>query len=169
MNERDKTKRKAIITGLETDWKSYKQMRNKVNKELKVAKANYYSNKIANQKRNPKEAWKTINQILGRKKKPTIVNELKMTDKKLKYPDEIVEGFNKFFTGIGENLASNIPTSNCDFEQFIQPSKSQFKLFNPVTVETVHHLLTNLETNKATGFDQISSKIIKIFAPVISA
>ena len=169
INERDKLKRKAIIMGLETDWKSYKQMRNKINKELREAKVNYYSSKIANQKQNPKEAWKTINQILGRKNKPTIINELKMADKTLKSSEEIAEGFNKFFTDIGRNLASTIETNDCNFEEFIQPSKSEFKLFNPVTVDTVHHLLTSLATNKATGIDQISCKIIKISAPVISA
>ena len=50
-------------------------MRNKVNKELREAKVNYYSTEIANQKRNPKEGWKMINQIIGRKNKPTIINE----------------------------------------------------------------------------------------------
>ena len=35
---RDKLKRKAIITNLETDWYNYKQIRNKVNTELRNAK-----------------------------------------------------------------------------------------------------------------------------------
>ena len=169
MYERDKLKRKAVIRSLETDWKNYKQMRNKVNKELKEAKVSYYSNKIANQKQNPKAAWKTINQILGRKKKPTIINELHTADKTLKSSEEISEGFNKFFTDIGRNLANNVALSNCHFEEFIQPSMSEFKLFNPITVDTVHQLLTSIATNKATGIDQISCKFIKISAPIISA
>ena len=32
---RDKLKRKAIMTNLETDWYNYKQIRNKINTELK--------------------------------------------------------------------------------------------------------------------------------------
>ena len=54
--KRDKLKKIAIMSGLETDWKNYRQIRNKTIKELRYAKANYYSNKIANQKPNPKEA-----------------------------------------------------------------------------------------------------------------
>ena len=169
MNERDKLKRKAIITGLETDWKSYKQLRNKVNKELREAKTNYYSNKIASQKANPKEAWKTINQILGRKNKPTIINELQISNNTLQSPEEIAEGFNMFFTSIGQNLADIIPTNDCNFEDFIQPPISEFTAFNPVTVNTIYHLLSKLSTNKATGIDTISSKIIKISAPIIAS
>ena len=35
INERDKLKRKAIITKLETDWSKYKKTRNQVNIKLK--------------------------------------------------------------------------------------------------------------------------------------
>ena len=41
MNERDKLKRKATITKLETEWEKYKKMKNKVNKELRDAKRKY--------------------------------------------------------------------------------------------------------------------------------
>ena len=48
INERDKLKRKAIITKLETDWSKYKRTRNQVNIKLRNAKTNYYSSKILN-------------------------------------------------------------------------------------------------------------------------
>ena len=46
--------------------------------------------------------------------------------------------------------------------------KSEFAAFQPVTVSHVSHLLHGLSNNKATGIDKISSKIIKLAAPVIS-
>ena len=69
INARDKLKRNAIITNLETDWLSYKTTRNRVNIELRNAKKDYSSTKIAGEKCNPKEAWKTINNLLGRQNK----------------------------------------------------------------------------------------------------
>jgi hypothetical protein len=42
---------------------------------MKKAKKDYYSKRIAGQKQNLKEAWKTINNLLGRQNKPTKVNE----------------------------------------------------------------------------------------------
>ena len=71
-----KLKIKAIITNLETDWYNYKQIRNKVNTELRNAKKDYYSSKIASQKQNPKQARETINNLLGRQCKQTVVNQL---------------------------------------------------------------------------------------------
>ena len=45
---RNKLKRKAITTKTETDWSNYKKIGNQVNVELRNAKKNYYSPKIAN-------------------------------------------------------------------------------------------------------------------------
>ena len=58
----------------------YETSRNRVNIALGHAKAEYYRTKIAHQKHNPEEAWKTINDLLGRSANDNIVNELKIND-----------------------------------------------------------------------------------------
>ena len=168
MNKRDKLKRKAIITNLENDWLIYKKTRNKVNIELRNSKKDYYSTKIAGDRSNPKEAWKTINNLLGRQSKSTTVNELKLNESSLTNPKDIAEGFNDYFSNIGTNLASKIGTSNCNFETYVEKAKSEFTAFQPVTVNLVYQLLSGLSAKKATGVDKISSKIIKIASPSIS-
>ena len=168
INTRDMLKRKAIITNLKNDWLSYQRTRNKVNIELRNAKKDYYSTKIAGDKSNPKEAWKTINSLLGRQNKPTIVNELKLGENSLTNPKDIAEGFNDYFSNIGPNLASQINTSNLNFETYVKNTESEFTAFQPVTVNHVYQLLTGLSSNKATGVDKISCKIIKIASPAIS-
>ena len=47
MNTRDNFKRKTILTNNENDWLNFKTTRNKVNIELRNAKKDYYSSKIA--------------------------------------------------------------------------------------------------------------------------
>ena len=168
INTRDKLKLKATISKSETDWVNYKAARNQVNIKLRNAKQNYYSTKIAGQKCNPKEAWKTINNLLGKKTKQTIVNELDMNKNILQDPQEIVEGFNEYFSNIGPNLASNIAMANCNFETYVQKAKSEFTAFQPTTVTDVIQMLSGLSNNKATGIDKISCKIIKIAAPAIA-
>ena len=168
MNKRDKLKRKAIITNLENDWLIYKKTRNKVNIELRNSKKDYYSTKIAGDRSNPKEAWKTINNLLGRQSKSTTVNELKLNESSLTNPKDIAEGFNDYFSNIGTNLASKIGTSNCNFETYVEKVKSEYTAFQPVTVNLVYQLLSGLSAKKATGVDKISSKIIKIASPSIS-
>ena len=66
---------------------------------------------LAEWKENPKEAWKTINNVLGRQSKPTVVNELKIGENSLTNAKDIAEGFNDYFSNIGPNLASKIDTS----------------------------------------------------------
>jgi hypothetical protein len=113
----------------------------------------------------PKEAWKTINNILGMQSKPTVVNELKLGENSLTNTKDIAEGFNDYFSNIGPDLASKIDTPNLNFQTYIEKAKSEFSAFQPVTVSNVYHLLHGLSSNKATGVDKISSKIA---APAIS-
>ena len=168
INTRDKLKRKAISTNLENDWFDYKTSRNKVNIELRNAKKDYYSSKIADQKFNPKKAWKSINNLLGRQNKPTVVNEINLDGKSFTTPKDIAEGSNDYFSNIGPDLASKIDTSNYNFETYTKTAESEFAAFQPVTVSHVCRLLHGLSSNKATGIDKISCKIIKIAAPAIS-
>ena len=168
ISTRDKLKRKAIITKLETDWSDYKKVRNQVNIELRNAKKNYYSSKIANQKQNPKKAWKSINNLLGKQNKHSKVNELKLGENILNNPKDIAEGFNSYFSNIGPDLASQIHTSSCNFETYVKKAKSEFAAFQPTNVNNVYQLLSGLSSNKATGLDKISCKIIKIAALVIA-
>ena len=67
-----------------------------MNIELKNAKKEYYSTRIADEGTNPKKAWKTINNVLGRKNKQTVVNELKLGDNSLTNPKDIAEVFNDY-------------------------------------------------------------------------
>ena len=51
---------------------------------------------------------------------------------------------------------------------YVKKATSEFAAFQPTTVNDIIHLLCGLSTNKATGIDKISCKIIKIAAPAIS-
>ena len=168
INRRDKLKRKAIVTNLEQDWLNYKISRNEINIKLRNAKRNYYSTHIAGQKHGPKRAWKSINNLLGRQNKPTIVHELNLNDNNLTTPKDIAEGFNDYFSNIGPKLATEIESSNINFEMYAINAKSEFTALKPVIVSNVYRLLLGLSSNKATGIDKISCKIIKLAAPVVS-
>ena len=80
---RDKLKRKEIITKLETDWSKYKKKINQINIELRKAKTNYFSSKIADQKCNPKKVWRAINNLLGKQNKNSKVT--KSTEKYFRF------------------------------------------------------------------------------------
>ena len=165
---RDNLKRKAVITKLDTDWEKYKKARNETNTKLRQAKRDYFSIKISAEKQNPKAAWKTINTLLGRHYQPSKVNELNINDMKFTKPKDIAEGFNTFFSNIGPNLAEEIDTAESNFKDYLDKTISEFTAFQSVTVNHVCHLLCELPGSKATGLDKISSKLIKLAAPIIS-
>ena len=82
--------------------------------------------------------------------------------------EDIAESFNNYFSNIGPNLASKIGTTDDNFVNYIKNTKFEFAAFHPTTIGSVYNLLSGLSSNKATGIDKISSKIIKIAVPVIS-
>ena len=113
MNTRDNFKRKAILTNNENDWLNFRLTRNKVNIKLRNAKKDYYSSEIAGQKFNPKKAWKSINSLLGRENKPTVVNELTVGNNNLTCPEDIAEGFNEYLKHISKVLNQSLLHSSC--------------------------------------------------------
>jgi hypothetical protein len=96
-----------------------------------------------------------------------MVNEINLGGKNVATPKDIAEGFNDYFSNIGPDLASKIDTSNYNSETYTKIAESEFAAFQPVTVH-VCLLLYGLSSNKTTGIDKISCKIIKIAAPAIS-
>ncbi|CAB4022889.1 Hypothetical predicted protein, partial [Paramuricea clavata] len=88
---RDKLKRRAIVTKHESDWKNYKRARNETNTQLRLAKKEYYTNKISSESQNPKAAWKTINSLIRKQNRPTKVDELNINNVKLTSPEDIAE------------------------------------------------------------------------------
>ena len=109
-----------------------------MNIELKNTKKEYYSTRISDEGTNPKKAWKTINNLLGRKNKQTVVNELKLGDNSLTNPKDIAEVFNDYFANIGQNLASNQADNiNFNFETYVKKAESEFTAFQPVTISQV--------------------------------
>ena len=148
--------------------KIIKSSRNKVNIAMRQAKTNYYRDKITLQKDNPKDAWKTINNLLGRTCNNIVVNELKLNDRKINSPEELAEEFNNYFINIGPSLAHEMAHSSVSFESFVKPSHSELPEFRTGTNANVQKTLEGLSLAKATGIDNISGKILKAAALAIS-
>ena len=115
---------------------------------------------------NPKKAWKTVNDILGRKRADD-VREIKINDHSVTSPEEIAEKFNDHFTSIGPSLAENIDNNECNYSQFVNRVDSSFH-FQPVSSSQVYKLLNSLSICKASRIDKISAKVLKWAPPVVS-
>ena len=99
---------------------------------------------------------------------PCSINELKIDSVTFTEASDLCEILNDHFTHIGTNLASSIPDSENSFQSYINPVNSTFSL-KPTSVNVILKHLGKLPIHKATGLDNISGRLLKEAAPVISA
>ena len=91
----------------------YKAYKNKLNHLIRIAKRTYYDNKFESAKKDLRLTWKLLNEVINKHKSKSFLplsfksegREREITD-----PTEIAGRFCEYFTDIGPNLASAIPT-----------------------------------------------------------
>ena len=156
MMTRNSLKRRAIKVGSENDWNCHRNMRNKVNYAVKCAKSK------------GKNTWKVLNDLMGKKSAVTEISELVTSSSQngLSNAKDIADHFNKHFTQIGPDLATNLPTSTTNPEDYLKRHSTTFQL-SEIKSSRVLKLLLKLDVSKATGLDQISNKILQLAGPVI--
>ena len=166
MFQRDKLKRVANINKTEANWDSYKSARNNVNISIKKAKAEYYERYFEENMGYMRKTWKGINMIMGRSSRTTEISNIIVDDSCCTDPNDISNALNAHFTKIGPTLANRIPETGNSFEDFINTSISSFSL-TETNVGVVHRLIKSLALNKATGFDGISSRLLREAADIV--
>ena len=68
-----------------------------------------------------KKTWKTINNILGRKKNALIQAQFKNSHgETISDPQLIANDFNDFFVNIGPNLASKINSTGKEYHEYLK-------------------------------------------------
>ena len=97
MMTRNSLKRRAIKTGPEKDWNCYRNIRNKVNYAVKCAKSNNYRKKLHDNLGDPKNTWKVLNDLMGKKSAVTEISELVTSSSQngLSNAKDIAHHFNK--------------------------------------------------------------------------
>lgn len=167
--QRDRLKCTAIRTKSIEDWNMYTNARNNCNNKLKEAKIIYYQRTFKQNAGNSKVIWSSINELTHKNLNAKIehINNLKCNGRLISEPKEIAERFNKHFSEIGLKLSSSIQESRTSYLDYICETDAAFEI---ATIEEckVFHLLSKIDTKKATGMDQIPSNLLKIAAPVIS-
>ena len=166
MRERDLAKRAAEKSP--EKWSLYKQLRNKVTKEIRVAIQSHYHGLINENKDNPKKMWQTINNVLDRSSKSTMPASLDIGGKKLTKEGDIVEALNHHFVSVGPKLASKIEqNANDDPLQHINNEPTTMRL-TPVDDNYVPKAIKQLKNGKAPGPDKIPIILIKDAVDLIS-
>ena len=159
--DRDFLKEKPVKTGSANFYNAYKKARNELNSLIKSTKARYYNDALNQCKKDPKAMWKTINQLTNKKSKTTNINELVIDQNVITEPEKIADSLNTYFNEIGSVLAKDLPKGDNSFEKYIVPVEKKFEInrFSPIEVKNV---ILKLNTSKATGYDRLSPKLLKV-------
>ena len=119
---------------------------------------------IQNSKGDSKTMWSHVNKLFP-KTKSSGIPSLEIDGRLITTPRDIANKFNTFFVSIGENLANLIAVPSRTALDWLRSSyeavSDQFH-FTPVTALEVQKLLEALNSEKATGLDDIQARLLKI-------
>ncbi|PNF22769.1 hypothetical protein B7P43_G06670 [Cryptotermes secundus] len=130
---------------------------------IREAKRLYYQKLIINSENKIQVTWKIINKESGKNQVSDKVTELQVGESRVTDPKELVRIFNKHFITVTKNLA----TKNADKSEAIKllnnlkyDNLPELKLI-PVTEVEIKNILKTLKSKNSTGYDGISSRILK--------
>ena len=171
MKTRDFWHKKAINTNDRLCWNGYRFFRQEVKRELRLAEKIHVRNEIANCRGNTNATWKILNRCMSRHKN-------KACNGTMEDHQTLANKFNKYFTSVGEltaikaNLIAkeqslNIERSSNEEEiSSILPEEKERFRFQSVKEKDVESVIKSLSDNKASGFDKISTRVLKDSCPI---
>lgn len=170
IKHKNKLYKKFISAPTSANNNKFKTYRNKLTTLIRISKKNHYHKLILNSKNDMKATWKVLNNILKRKRSVNnkctdsfIDNGSEITD-----PQDIANGFCNFFTEIGPNLASKIPTVKNHFTDYLTNTNSETMFLKPTSKSEVEKITNALKNKNSCGYDNVSSKVIKPIIHLIS-
>ncbi|XP_072037659.1 uncharacterized protein [Amphiura filiformis] len=157
MHDRDYHHKKAINGAAgNKHWDEYKILRNQVNKMMKDAKRDYFTNEINSSAGDTKKMWKTLKELLPSKKGSAATCTLPSTSKG---DLNLANDFNEHFTNIGMSNSCDVNNNNSNNVRRCGVD-TKFK-FIEITNAEVMDELNSLSPKKASGLDDICVKLLK--------
>ncbi len=153
------------VCGLEKNsekYLEYTKYRNLFNKLKRQAKKKYFVEKVEQYKQNSKMLWKTLKEVTGKYNDKTAITDHFMIDGKLtNEPQAISNGFCKFYSSMGKNLASKIPLPNKVFEEYLPEPCDSSIFMSPTSQFEIVRIVSKLKPKNSTGCDGISNCLLK--------
>ena len=183
INVKSMLKRKFVRCNNKANWNKYKHQRNLVT-SLKRQSIKEYFNLRCNKQPNSKEFWKTIGPFMSGSQCSESNISLLEQGKLITKPEEVCSVFNDYFINIAHDLKEsdevndksvssivkfyqNHPSVvNINAQNDIENSRT-FK-FHKVTPDAVKKSIHKLKTGKASGYDKLPSRILKIGSEILS-
>ena len=136
--------------------------RKSLNVCIKTAEHSYYQLMFNDRSNSAKNLWKNFGPILNSSKKQrSNVSSLQVNDRKIKQNQAIANAVNDYFSRVGSNLDGKIGKHNSCFRQYLKDKISSSFFFAPILESDVKEEMLKLKTNKASGPDNMSPKLLR--------
>lgn len=146
--------------------REFKCLKNDITDRVRRAKANYFETKFSESMGNNKKIWYHINHLLYNRIGNRTHSEIQLLDNDQLVSDKsrICNMFNKYFTGIVDNLQNNLNKSfNFRKRSHIKSVESVNSMFlSPVTNLEIETIISGLRNNTSSGINGISVTTILI-------
>ena len=140
----------------------YKAYKYRLQKLLQAAEKQYYHGLIVQYKNDMKKSWGIIKNIINKNKTPIFQSTFKLNNGSIISDKKAVsEHFNDFFINVGPTLARKIPNVGKLPKDFLGQMVEESLFLEPVTSGEINKLIAGLK-NTATGYDDISSTVLKL-------
>ena len=156
-----KVKNRLFYSGNKAQYKIY---RNIILILSRLSKKLYYHNYFSKNLTNMKNTWAGINSLINNKRKDfKRISSIIHPDSKVPTNDrsEISNIFNNFFSSVGPNLASNLPSTNREFTDYMSGNFDKSFFFNPVVASEIETEILSIPLNEAHGLYSCPIRILR--------
>ena len=185
INVKNMLRRKYDRVNTKTNWNKYRYQRNIVTKLRKKSINVYLYNKCNSNVGTGKQFWDAVKPLISHKsynRNDTII--LMKDEEVFTNPTVVASLFNNYFTDIAKNIGNEDTynhddnVSSCLMKHYKHDSviniksfmksktKSEFN-FHYVTVDVIWSYLHEMKCNKATGWDLLPSRLLKLGSDVL--
>ena len=166
IGDAEKQLEKAINTNNIEEWRWFKSLRNQAFKFLEIAKRNYFIQKLST----ARNIWREFKIYKGEQEESYPVKIVEES-KEITSPKKMADLFSKFFIEKIEDIRTKFKHDDNDqiplLEKLVDRPKEKLEV-DYVSINEMYDTISTLKTSNSCGFDQMSSKIIKMIPEIMA-
>ena len=162
VNTKSRLYKKALGSGLDSDWLKYKVIKRRVASLLGRKKRTYIVKLLNSNVKDPKGFWKEMgrNLHLGKRKPTPGCTSVKGENGQVVSDKEAAEVMNSYYINMGVKLAEKLKDDWVPSNFFKKLNLVQFS-FKFVSIETMVKVIKSLPINKSSGVYNLSTRLLR--------